>query len=112
MTRKVIALVTFTVLFLSAMALFAHDQYRIVGVITGMQASQLTVKDKDGKTFSMKVDDATYIHRDKYKAKIAVTELKAGRSVVVDALGDSEKDLFAVEVRIVPAIAAPAGKKE
>jgi hypothetical protein len=32
-------------------------------------------------------------------------------SVVVDARGDSEHDLMADQIRIVPAIAAPAKKK-
>jgi len=32
------------------------------------------------------------------------TELKAGLSVVVDALGDDLTDVVALEVRIVPAI--------
>jgi len=41
---------------------------------------------------------------------VAASELKAGRSVVVDALGDSEADLLALEVKIVPAIAPPPGK--
>jgi hypothetical protein len=63
---------------------------------------QLEVKDRDGKTFSMKLDSQTLVYQDKDKSTVA--EVKAGRTVV-DAIGDSEEDLLAVEVRIVPAIA-------
>jgi hypothetical protein len=33
---------------------------------------------------------------------VALSELKVGQSVVVDALGDNESDLLAIEIRIVP----------
>jgi lipopolysaccharide export system protein LptA len=80
----------------------AHDEYRIIGTITGAEARQIQVKDRQGKTFSMKVDQGTLVMRDNKKVERA--ELKAGRFVVVDALGDSLDDLLAVEVRIVPAL--------
>lgn len=41
--------------------------------------------------------------RDPQQEKVPVSEWKAGLSVVVDACGDSLKDLEVVEVRIVPA---------
>jgi hypothetical protein len=50
----------------------------------------------------------TLIYRD--KQKVAATELKVGRSVVVDALGDSFDDLVALEVNIVPAIVPSPAK--
>ena len=36
--------------------------------------------------------------------QVPVSELKNGRSVVVQALGDDETDLLALEVRLVPDI--------
>lgn len=37
---------------------------------------------------------------------VGAEELKVGRSVVVDGYGDSEDDLLAIEIRIVPALPA------
>jgi hypothetical protein len=105
-----LALIIATIL-LCAIPLAAHDEFRIIGTITQVKASQLQVKGKDGKVVSMKLDSQTYIHRDKEKEKVNTTELKTGRSVVVDALGDSTADLLAVEIRIVPTIASSPAKK-
>ena len=104
MTRRIFSLVTLTILVFCATQALAHDEYRIIGTVMAFQNSQLQVKDRQGKTFTVKVNTETYIHRDKEKQKVVASELKAGRSVVVDALGDSEADLVAAEVRIVPAI--------
>jgi hypothetical protein len=108
MSRRVLSLVILMILILGATRLLAHDEFRIIGTITKLQDSQLQVKNREGKTFSIKINTETYIHRDKEKERTAASELKNGRSVVVDALGDSEADLLAVEVRIVPAIGGPA----
>jgi hypothetical protein len=91
-----------------ATGLAAHDDYRIVGTITKIKDKQLEVKTKEGKTFSIGINDLTLVKRD--KAKVSATELKVSASVVVDARGDSEQDLMAVEVRIVPVIAAAKKK--
>ena len=64
----------------------AHDEYRIIGTITAAQVKQIQVKDRQGKTLSMKVDEGTLVLRDSKKVDRA--ELKTGRFVVVDALGD------------------------
>ena len=73
-----------------------------IGTITTAQAKQIQVKNREGKTMTMKVDQGTLVMRD--GKKVGPAELKAGRFVVVDALGDSLDDLLAVEVRIVPAL--------
>jgi RNase P/RNase MRP subunit p29 len=80
----------------------AHDEYRIIGTIAARKGAQLDVKRRDGKMLSVKVDGETLVYRD--NKKIAATELMAGRHVVVDALGDSEADLLAVEIRIVASL--------
>jgi hypothetical protein len=110
MTRRTLVLVIATIIF-SVIPVAAHDEFRIIGTITQLKGSQLQVKAKDGKVVSVKLDSQTYIHRDKEKEKVNTTELKAGRSVVVDALGDTIADLLAVEIRIVPAIASSPAKK-
>jgi len=83
-------------------ALSAHDEYRIIGVISRVTATALDVKQtKDGKTVAMKIDSATVVTRD--KKKVERSEMKAGLNVVVDASGDSLADLTVLEVRLVPA---------
>jgi hypothetical protein len=80
----------------------AHDEFRIIGTVTRVQSHQIDVKQKDSKTFYIKVDKNTLVTRD--KKEVPVSELKTGRSVVVQALGDDETDLLALEVRLVPDI--------
>jgi len=84
---------------------FAHDNFRIIGTLTRVQKSLIDVKNADGKTLTIKIDKQTEFVRD--KKKIDVSEIKTGLSVVVDAYGDTEADLLALEVRIVP----PIGKR-
>jgi len=68
----------------------------------------MEVKTKAGKTLSIAVNKETTISRD--KKKVSAAELKTGLTVVVDAIGDSEADLVALDVRIVPPITTPGGK--
>ena len=110
MMQRMVNLASLTILFVCATQLFAHDEFRIIGTITKIQNSQLEVKNREGKVYSMKVNTETYIHRDKEKERVPASELKTGRSVVVDALGDTEADLVAVEIRIVPPIASSTAK--
>jgi hypothetical protein len=91
-----------------AVPLSAHDEYRIVGTVTKITADQIAVKQvKDGKVIDIKIDKQTKVTRDKKPA--VMKEVKVGGSVVVEALGDSLKDLLALEIRLVPAI--PPTKK-
>ena len=100
--RFLIALAT--TMILATVALPAHDDFRIVGIVEAYKANVLQVKKKDGKTVSVRVDKQTLITRD--KKKVAPGELAAGLTVVVDAYGDTEDDSLALEIRIVPPIAA------
>lgn len=84
----------------SAVLLHAHDEYRVVGVVTKMTATSVEVKNKEGKDYSIQVNKQTAVTRN--DQAVATSELKAGLTVVVDALGDSESDLTAVSIRIVP----------
>lgn len=102
MTRRIMMGLVAGLIGLGATQVSAHDEYRIIGTIAAKKGAQLDVKRRDGKMFSVKVDGETLVYRD--NKKIAATELVAGRHVVVDALGDSEADLLAVEIRIVASL--------
>jgi hypothetical protein len=90
------------ILALQASSAFAHDEFRYVGVITKINKTSLQMKAREGKSVNVRLDGQTFINKDKKKLEPA--SLKAGDTVVVDALGDSEADLQALEVRVVPAI--------
>ena len=92
----------------STAPLSAHDEIRVIGTIMKPEPSALEVKTKDGQIVSIKLDNGTFISRDRKKAEFS--ELKAGSNVVIDAWGDSLADAVALEVRIVPSITAPASK--
>jgi hypothetical protein len=102
------------VLFASALVLLgiapvsAHDQLRVIGTITKPDQDTLEVKTRDGQIVTIRLDNGTFISRDRKKAEFA--ELRAGSNVVIDAWGDSLDDAVALEVRIVPSITAPASK--
>ena len=92
------------ILALASPSLSAHDEFRIIGTVARYENSTLQVKNREGKTLSVRLDKQTVITRD--KKKVPPTELKTGLSVVVDAYGDTEEDSLALEIRIVPPIAA------
>ena len=102
MTRRFMIAVGIVAMMLSVTPAWAHDDYRIIGTVLKVSAGKLEVKQtKDGKTISMKTDQATIVTRD--KKKVSNAELKVGTNVVVDARGDSLQDLLVLEVKIVPA---------
>ena len=106
MTRRFMMAALAAVLILGATPVIAHDDYRVIGTITKVTAKTLDVKQtKDGKTISMTMNGATAVTRD--KKKVGAGELKTGLNVVVDARGDSLKDLLVLEVKLVP---SPAKK--
>ena len=84
--------------------LSAHDEFRIIGVVASYKQNVVAVKKKEGQTVSIRLDKQTLITRDKKKR--APADLTAGLTVVVDAYGDFEDDSLALEIRIVPPIAA------
>ena len=125
MTRRMIVLVTFGLFVCGLMPVSAHDEVRLIGTVvktitrtvTSQRSVQLDMKTKAGKTVSIALDAKTIITRD--KKPVSATELKAGTSVVVDALGDlfvtpqgaeAWESLVAVDVKIVPAPASAAKK--
>jgi len=106
MTRR-IPILALILMLLGAITLLAHNETRIVGVITKVQPTKLEVKRKDGRTFLMEIDKETSVTRD--QKKVDLSALKVGQSVIVTACGEP-KDLLALEVRIVQAATTPAPK--
>ena len=85
-------------------SLSAHENFRIIGTITKVTDRELDVKNRDSKTFTIALTTRTIVKRDKEKAELPVSVLKVGQSVVVNAYGDNESDLEALDIRIVPPI--------
>ena len=97
MTRRGFT-VTVVLLLFAVAHLPAHEKFRIVGTVVKVRATQLDVKAADGQTYEIDMDAKTRVTRN--KKSVAVSELKAGRSVVVEALGHDMFDLVAVEVQL------------
>lgn len=93
---------------IGATHVFAHEHFRVIGTINKLDTKQFEVKETTGKLWTIYVDKKTKVSRD--KKPVAVAALKVGQSVVVDAYGDDESDLLALDIRIVPPI-SPAPKK-
>ena len=100
--RQIVAFVTLATLALGVGHAFGHDDFRVIGTVTKYQDSTLDVKSREGKTTSVRVNRQTIVTRD--REEVEATELKVGLDVVVDAWGDTEDDLLALEIRIVPPI--------
>jgi hypothetical protein len=83
-------------------ALRAHEHFRIVGVITKINATEMDVRNKESKTYTVDINKKTVVKRDKEKTELSLSALKVGLTVVVDAYGDDEFDLVALDVRVVP----------
>jgi co-chaperonin GroES (HSP10) len=99
MLKPTIITLTIVAVLLGAVSLRAHDSFRIIGNITSLTATELSVKNKDNQTYVVALSNATVWRG---KKKVPATELKVGLSVVVDAMGDSALDLEAQDIRIVP----------
>jgi hypothetical protein len=109
MRRRVILVAILAVLIVGGARMLAHERFRFVGTVTKKTATEMWMTTaKDNKTIGMDIDEKTKFTRD--KKPIPASEVKVGASVVVDALGDDEFDLVALEVRVVPPI-APAKSK-
>jgi hypothetical protein len=106
MKRSMMMFLIAAILALGAGRAWAHDNFRVIGTLTKYANSTIEVKTKEGRIAKMRVDKQTAISRD--KKKVDAKELKAGQSVVIDAYGDSleDSDVLAIEIRIVPPIAA------
>ena len=106
MMRRVMSLVVVAVLLLGTTPSGAHEQFRIAGTIVRFQDRSLVVKSRTGESFTIQLRESTVVRRE--KKRVPQTELKAGRSVVVNIMADSLYDEapFVLSVTLVPAVPA------
>ena len=99
-SRHSIPLAVCLALIVSPALALAHVQYRIVGTATAITGASIDVRQaKDGKIISIVMDSETRLMRD--KKPVNVREINVGSRVEVDSCGDSLKDLWAMEIRLV-----------
>jgi hypothetical protein len=77
----------------------AHDGHVhwIMGTVTQADATHVVVKTPGGETLSIAITPKTTVTRE--KKKVPLTEVRAGRRVVVD-IGNGEDPLIAGEIRV------------
>jgi hypothetical protein len=103
MIRRLVTAAAVALAALAAVApLAAHDDIRVIGTVVRFDGTRLVIKATSGKQTAVKVDKQTQITRD--GKKVAVTEVRSGRDVVVDAYGDTAEDALALEIRLVPPV--------
>jgi hypothetical protein len=97
--RKII-LASFVVILCGAVLLRAHDVYRIVGKITELSNTSLSLMEENGQTIGVKLRGGTQVWR--AMKKVPRTELKVGLNVEVRGWGEDDRDLEAMDITIVP----------
>ncbi|SRR5712691_257442 len=102
MIRRVAASLPLVMLLVGTTPLWAHDNFRVIGTLMKHDNSKIEVKNRRGRTVSVRLDKQTVISRD--KKKVDASALKVGQSLVIDAYGDTEDDSLALQIRIVPPI--------
>jgi hypothetical protein len=108
--RHVITAAGLILLTLSAPALSAHERFRFVGTIVRVETTKKLLIMKTGRKehppeLEIGITDKTRIEKE--GRKLPTSELKPGRYVVVDALGD---DLFDTDATLIKLVPAPAKK--
>jgi hypothetical protein len=104
MTRRMMFLALSTLIATMGAGISAHKEVRIVGTLTKVETASITVKKADSKIVTILFDKDTDITRD--NVKVSASELKVGRTVVVDACAEASKPLMASEIKLVPPTAA------
>src|SRR5829696_7541235 len=108
--RQVVTVAALIVLTLAGPALSAHERFRFVGTIVRMDTAKKLLIMKTGRKehppeLEIGITEQTKVEKD--GRKLPSIELKPGRYVVVDALGDDLLDTDATLIKIVPAPAKP-----
>jgi hypothetical protein len=108
--RQIVGVIAFAVLLSGAVSLTAHEQFRIIGTIVKFEKLQLVVDSTYSERFVLNLQEGTLIQRD--KKRVPATELKVGRSVVVDVSGDTlyDDNLFVIAVTLVPSTRSDSKK--
>lgn len=110
MRRILLGILTFAVVMSDAVSLGAHDQFRIIGNIVKFGKLQLVVDTAFSERFVLNLQEGTLMQRE--KKRVPATELKVGRSVVVDVSGDTlyDDNLFVIAVTLVPSTTSDSKK--
>jgi hypothetical protein len=110
MRRILLGILIFAVVLSDVVALGAHEQFRIIGKIVKFEKLQLVVDTNYSERFVLNLQEGTLVERD--KKRVPATELKAGRSVVVDVSGDTlyDENLFVISVMLVPSTTSGSKK--
>lgn len=108
--RHLIPAAALILLTLSVPALSAHERFRFVGTIVRVDTDKKLLIMKTGRKehppkLEIGITDQTRIEKD--GRKLPASELKPGRYIVVDALGD---DLFDTDASVIKIVPAPAKK--
>jgi hypothetical protein len=112
--RLMVTAAALMLLMLGAPALSAHERFRFVGTVVRFDSAKKLLIMKTGRKehppeLEIGITGTTKVEKD--GRKVPVGELKAGRYVVVDALGDDLFSLDATGIKLVPAPAKkPSGK--
>lgn len=96
MKRVILVLAAAVVAFAAAAS--AHENFRIAGTIVKVHAAQLDVKALDGQIYEIDIAETTIVTRE--RKKVAASEMRPGRAVVVLAVGHDMFDLVAVDVQL------------
>ncbi len=106
MTRFAASLLAIAVLALSTGApLRAHEghEHKIMGTVTMAGSDHLVLRDKDGKSVTIRVTKDTKV---KAKPVMKAMEIKVGTRVLVTALMEKDKTLRAKSIEVGVATAA------
>ena len=104
--RRLMVIAAAALILTNVVSIRAHERFRFVGTIVKMDTAKKLLTIKTGRKdhppqLEIDITPKTKIERD--GKKVPVAELKAGRYVVVDALGDDMLGTEALQIRIVPA---------
>ena len=111
--RSLTALLTL-LMFLGAARLSAHDRFRFTGTVVKMDTAKKLLTMKTGRKDhppELEIDVTAKTRIEKDGRKVTSAELKPGRYVVVDALGDDMLGTEAVLIKIVPSPARQSSGK-
>lgn len=98
MTKRITTSVLLALLWVTSA--FAHEgKTHVMGTVSSIDAKQIVVTDRDGKTVSIAVTNDTKYEQGETPA--TASALKAGTRVVVDVAGKPES-LTATEIHIAP----------
>ncbi len=101
MNRRLRFVLVATIPLLAGLPAVAHEEFHLVGTIAQREPATIQILTVDNRRITVRVDVVSRIWRD--KVRVDDTELKTGANVAVRALGDSEEDLIALEINLMPA---------